>query len=179
MAQNREGNRGGENAYEPRDHNLHPDESPDPYLNDPPRHEPARCSVCGNIYANKRWYHSDQYELAETEEAHSFTCPGCQKVQDNYYFGELSVSGQFIAEHHEEISGLIQNEVHRRQKKNPLSKLVEVEVDKDAEQPEIIFHTTTGKLTELLSQALEKAFGGQLDLTESGPVTRANWRRND
>ena len=170
----------GRKSSEPRKANLHPDESRDSYLNQNPSREPARCPVCGNIYANKRWYRNDQYELNEDEDALSFMCPGCRKVKDNYYYGELRISGSFLKNHRQEISGLIQNEVHRRQEKNPLSKLVEVEVEKNEEtaRGEVIFHTTNAKLAELLGRALENAFGGELEVQKSEPITRVNWWRD-
>ncbi len=165
-----------EKSPTPRNKNLHADESRDPYLNEQPEGEPARCSVCGNIYANKRWYRADQYELEEGENALNFTCPGCRKVKDNYYYGELRVSGTFAQEHHGDISGLIQNEVHRRQEKNPLSKLVEVEIDR-GKKPEIVFHTTNGKLAENIGRALKNAFGGELTIKKPKPLTRVYWSR--
>lgn len=147
----------------------------DPYLNVQPPGEPLRCPVCGNIYAKKRWYRSDQYSLEDGSRARSYTCPGCKKVQDGYYRGELSVSGDFLGEHNEEISHLIQNEVHKRQEKNPLSKLVEVDVDGS----EVEFHTTNGKLAEHLGRSLEKAYQGELEIQKTEHVTRVRWSRND
>jgi hypothetical protein len=146
----------------------------DPYLNEEPPGEPLRCPVCANIYAKKRWYRSDQYELGEDDRARSYTCPGCRKVQDGYYRGELTVSGSFLADHHDEISHLIQNEVHDRQEKNPLSKLVEVDVEGD----EVRFHTTNGKLAEHLGRSLEKAYKGELSIDKSEHITRVNWSRD-
>ncbi len=177
-----EGNNGVDKGNSPkkRKDNLHTDESRDSYLNQKPATEPAQCPVCGNIYANKRWYRSDQYDLSEDESGLSFMCPGCRKVKDNYYYGELRIGGSFLKNHRQEISGLIQNEVHRRQEKNPLSKLVEVEVERNEEtaRGEVIFHTTNAKLAELLGRALENAFGGELEVQKSEPITRVNWWRD-
>lgn len=103
-------------------------------------------------------------------------CPGCRKVKDNYYYGELRIGGDFAQQHHREISGLIQNEVHRRQEKNPLSKLVEIEVEKTG-NPEIVFHTTNGKLAEHLGRSLKNAFDGELEIKKPEPLTRVHWRR--
>ncbi|MFB6355552.1 MAG: hypothetical protein ABEJ65_03440, partial [bacterium] len=92
---------GGQNTNpvsEKRDH----DESMDPYLNITPPREPARCSVCRNIFRQKRWYRSDQIELPDGSDPISFTCPGCRKVQDGAYSGELKVRGEFLNEHHTE-----------------------------------------------------------------------------
>lgn len=146
----------------------------DPYLNEDPPREPLRCPVCGNLYVKKRWYRSDQKNLDADEQIGSYTCPGCKKVQDGYYRGELKVSGGFLADHHDEISHLIQNEVHKRQEKNPLSKLVEV----DVENGEAKFQTTNGKLAEHLGRSLEKAYKGDLEIDKTEHITRVTWSRD-
>jgi hypothetical protein len=151
-------------------------ENPDPYLNEQPDFEPARCSICGNIYRNKRWYHPDTVdEFATEKKMKTATCPGCKKVSDRYYYGELRMSGDFMLEHREEISHLIENEIQRAQKKNPLEKLVESK----NEEGEILFHTTNGKLAERLGRALKKAYQGELEMEKSENVTRVWWKRED
>lgn len=151
------------------------EEERDVYLNDTPPSEPARCPVCGNIYTNKQWYRSDQIDVDEDQQIHSYTCPGCSKVQDGYYYGELTVTGQFIAKHHEEISHLIQNEVHRAQEKNPLSKLVQVEVEGD----KLNLRTTNSKLAERIGRKLNQAYKGDLEIDKSEYITRVYWSRDD
>lgn len=151
------------------------EEKRDVYLNDKPPSEPARCPVCGNVYVKKQWYRPDQKELDENRSVISYTCPGCSKVQDGYYYGELTVSGRFIRDHHEEISHLIQNRVHEVQKDNPLSKLVQVEVDGN----ELKLRTTNSKLAEQIGRALHRAYEGDLDIDKSEYITRVSWSRDD
>jgi NMD protein affecting ribosome stability and mRNA decay len=155
--------------------NIDVEEKRDVYLNQKPPSEPARCPVCGNIYAKKRWYRSDQIELDDEKKTVSYTCPGCNKVQDGYYYGELTVTGRFIVDHHEEISHLIQNEVHRAQEDNPLSKLVQVNVDGD----ELSLRTTNSKLAERIGRKLEQAYAGELEIDKSEYITRVDWHRDD
>lgn len=151
------------------------EEKRDVYLNDKPSSEPARCPVCGNIYLKKQWYRPEQKQIPEDANTISYTCPGCSKVQDGYYYGELTVSGRFIREHHEEISNLIQNKVHEVQKDNPLSKLVQVEVDGD----QLKLRTTNSKLAEHIGRALERAYEGDLDIDRSEYITRVRWTRDE
>ncbi len=150
------------------------DEQRDPYLNEQPPRAPMRCPVCGNIYANKQWYLPAQIDLDAEDEAGTYTCPGCQKVQDGYFYGELVVQGSYLRDHHREISNLIQNEVQRSQKKNPLSKLVSV----DAEEGRVRFRTTNGKLAEHLGRSLENAHGGTLRQSKEDNITRVAWERS-
>lgn len=152
---------------------IQADESRDPYLNKKPPREPMRCPVCSNVYANKQWYLPNQHDLDDEEEVGTFTCPGCQKVQDGYFYGELLVEGPFLRDHHREISNLIQNEVRKRAEKNPLAKLVSVE----AEQGKVRFQTTNGKLAEHLGRSLEDAYQGVLEQNKQQNVTRVHWKR--
>lgn len=43
----------------------------------------------------------------------AYTFPVVNKLQDGYYYGEPTITGRSIKENHEELSHLIQNEVHR------------------------------------------------------------------
>jgi len=151
------------------------DESPDPYLNEQPAKEPAVCSECGNIYHNKQWYLPGQVEIKGEEVDEEFVCPGCMKVSDNYYFGELLVSGKFMVPHSDEITHLIDNEVDRAQEKNPLQKVVEA----TEEEGKVVIRTTNGKLAERLGRALKKAYEGELEIDKSEQTTRVFWERND
>lgn len=155
--------------------NIDVDEKRDVYLNEKPPSEPARCPVCGNVYARKRWYRSDQIDLDEDETVTAYTCPGCNKVQDGYYYGELTLTGNFMSEHREELSNLIQNEVHRAQEDNPLSKLVQVAVEGD----ELNLRTTNSKLAERVGRKLERAYRGTLEIDKSEYITRVHWHRDD
>ncbi|MFB6347209.1 MAG: BCAM0308 family protein [bacterium] len=151
------------------------EEERDVYLNDKPSSEPARCPVCGNIYANKQWYRSDKKDISDESSVISYTCPGCSKVQDGYYYGELTISGRFIADHHEEVSHLIQNKVHDVQEDNPLSKLVQVQVEGN----ELTLRTTNSKLAEHIGRALKRAYEGELDINKSEYIIRVHWTRDE
>lgn len=158
---------------------INSEESRDAYLNEDPPTDPMRCPSCGNVYYKKTWHRPDgldeTVDLGEpVEKLPTYTCPGCRKVEDEYFYGELKIVGSpFLKEHHDEIANLINNEVKRTQKKNPLSKLVEV----DVEGNEVHFATTNGKLAEQLGRALKKAYKGELDVKKTEPFVRVTWRR--
>lgn len=151
------------------------DESPDPYLNEQPAKEPALCPECGNVYHNKQWYLSKQVDLEAEEIDEKVDCPGCKKVKDQYYFGELVLSGKFVVPHSDEITHLVENEVGRAQEKNPLQKVVEA----TEEEGKVVVRTTNGKLAERLGRALSKAYEGELDIEKSEQTTRVFWERNN
>lgn len=159
---------------------INSEESRDAYLNEePPPTDPARCPSCGNVYYKKTWHRpdvlDDRVQLSgPVEELPGSICPGCQKVEDEYFYGELKiVATPFLREHREEIANLINNEVERAQEKNPLSKLVQVDVEGD----EAHFATTNGKLAERLGRALDKAYQGELEIKKTEPYVRVSWRR--
>lgn len=151
------------------------DESADPYLNEKPEREPAVCKECKNIDHNKQWYLPSQVDLEPAEISESFICPGCKKINNNYYLGELMISGKFVSPHRDEISHLIENEVDRAREKNPLQKLVEAEGKEGA----VIMRTTNGKFAERLGRALNKAYKGDLEIDKSEPTIRVFWERNN
>ncbi|MFB6355551.1 MAG: hypothetical protein ABEJ65_03435, partial [bacterium] len=68
----------------------------------------------------------------------------------------------------------IQNVVHETQGDNPLSKLVEVDVDGG----QALFRTTNGKLAEHLGRALEQSYKGTLSMEKSDDLTRVIWERS-
>jgi len=150
------------------------DESRDAYENEDPPSEPVRCSICDNVYVNKQWYTPDESPLEEIEQIDTHTCPGCQKLRDGYYYGELTIEGDFLKDHSEELSNLIQNEVQRVQTKNPLSKLVSA----DSDGGEVVLRTTNAKLAEHIGRSLHKAYEGTIDIDKSEYITRVHWTRN-
>ncbi|MGM0381836.1 MAG: BCAM0308 family protein [bacterium] len=150
------------------------DDSGDPYLNEQPEKEPAVCEECNNIYENKQWYLPTRSDLDPDQIEEKVVCPGCRKVSDNYYHGELMISGKFVVPHRKEISHLIENEVARGQEKNPLQKLVEV----SEEEGEIVVRTTNGKLAERLGRALHRAYKGNIEIEKTEKPTRVYWERN-
>lgn len=160
---------------EPVQARIDNEEDYDPYLNEsPPPTDPVRCPSCGNIYYKKTWHRWDQIEL-DDETLGTHTCPGCRKVEDGYFLGELTVKGKFLKQHHDEISHLIQNEIYRTQEDNPLSKVVEVDVEGDA----VKFKLTNRKLGERIGRELKKAYQGEFEKEWSDRITRVTWSRDD
>jgi NMD protein affecting ribosome stability and mRNA decay len=147
----------------------------DAYMNDAPDHEPLVCPECGNVYRKKQWYRNDQVDLEELGPADEYLCPGCQKIRDGYYYGELTMRGGFMQDHVEEISNMIDNEVDRVQEDNPLSKLVQVTHDDET----VYVRTTNYKLAEHLGRSLYRAFEGELDMDRTEYINRVDWHRSE
>jgi NMD protein affecting ribosome stability and mRNA decay len=142
-------------------------------MNDAPDQEPLVCPDCDNVYRNKQWYLPEQVDQDELGDAESYVCPGCKKIRDGYYYGELTMKGDFMQDHTEEISNMIENEVERVQEDNPLSKLVQIDHDDDT----VYVRTTNYKLAEHLGRSLYRAFEGDLDMDRSEYINRVHWER--
>jgi NMD protein affecting ribosome stability and mRNA decay len=150
----------------------------DPYLPAGGRHEMAVCATCKAIYKNKRWfYDEDMYrEHYSKETTHRVTCPGCQKVQDHYYEGVLTLEGEFLAQHKDEIVTLINREAAKVSQKNPLDRVIQT-VPEGSDR--LIVETTTEKLAQRLGKAVYRAYKGHLDFRWShmNKFVRVYWSR--
>lgn len=151
------------------------EEDYDAYMNQAPDHEPLVCPDCGNVYRNKQWYLESQVDEDIIGQPEEYVCPGCQKIRDGYYYGELTMKGSFMRDHTEEISNMIRNEVDRVQEDNPLSKLVQVSHDDDT----VYIRTTNYKLAEHLGRSLYRAYEGELDMDRTEYMNRVHWSRDE
>jgi NMD protein affecting ribosome stability and mRNA decay len=150
----------------------------DPYLPEGGRHEMAICLTCKAIYQKKRWFFDEDLyrEHLERETTHQVSCPACQKIQDHFYEGELTLEGAFLEEHHEEIITLLKREAERVSARNPLDRIIQ-------ERPEgksrLVVETTTDKLAQRLGRAIYLAFKGNLDFRWShmNKFVRVYWSR--
>ena len=72
--------------------------------------EPSTCPQCGAVFHKGRW----QWGAAESD-AHSSICPACHRINDNVPAGYVTLEGEFLKDHHEDIIHLIRNhEQHQR-----------------------------------------------------------------
>ena len=71
--------------------------------------EAALCTQCHALYQGKRWFFdAPLYErLAGTDKVREVVCPTCRKIKDHFPEGILTLSGEFFAQHQEEIVGLL------------------------------------------------------------------------
>jgi NMD protein affecting ribosome stability and mRNA decay len=150
----------------------------DPYLPAGGRHEMAICTTCKAIYKNKRWlYDEDLYrEHFPKETTNRVTCPGCQKVQDHYYEGVLTLEGEFLTRHKDEIVTLINREAEKVSQKNPLDRVIQMVPEGN---DRLIVETTTEKLAQRLGKAVYRAYKGSLDFRWShmNKFVRVYWSR--
>jgi len=150
------------------------DTAKDPYLNKLAPGDKAVCTKCGSVYKDKRWSMKSA-AAAAAPGAVEVTCPACQKIRDKYADGYVTLSGDFLAEHKEEILNLIRNKEERSMHTNPLHRIIEIK-----ERPGTIeITTTTDKLAQRIGQMLKKTFSGEVEYKWSDDVklVRVFWKR--
>lgn len=130
------------------------------------------CS-CGAVFRNKRWSHEEG--APDRHEEHELVCPACRRISDRNPAGIVSLSGDFFAAHESEIHNLINNTAQGAVMKNPLGRVMDMQMEKDG----VTITTTDVKLAQKIGREVFKAHGGQLQFVWShaeAPV-RVTWSR--
>ncbi len=143
----------------------------DPYIPKIGPKDMAICKRCGAIYHNKRWSFRKRTERPTKE----VLCPACQKIRDGFAGGFVTIQGEFIKDHKEEILNLVRNKEERSMYYNPLNRIIEIKQKDDT----IEITTTTEKLAQRIGQMLRKAFHGRVEYKWSSDVKMARviWTR--
>jgi NMD protein affecting ribosome stability and mRNA decay len=132
--------------------------------------EPTVCPECGAVYQEGRWRWTQQpFGVPRT------LCPACQRIQDRYPAGYVSLGGEFLKAHREEVLGLARNVEEREKAEHPLKRIMETREDGE----EILITTTDMHLARTIGEALERAYDGKVDYhyTREGNVLRVRWSR--
>ena len=143
----------------------------DPYHARKKLGEPTACPDCGAIYQGGRW----QWGQA-TAGAEQHRCPACQRIRDRCPAGLLTISGDFLAEHREEINHLIRNVEQREKSEHALKRIVDMEEQADGA---LLVTFTDPHLARAIGEALHSAYKGDLDFhyQEGEFLLRVSWRR--
>ncbi len=163
--------------YEIHNSQDRPVRSADPYLPGEGMKEPALCSGCKAIYRNKRWYFKEKEftELKDNGAVRWVMCPACQKTADRYPEGIVTIKGDYLWQHRDEILNILHNTENTAMAKNPLERIMQIKPEGDA----LIVETTEEKLAEHIGRALHKAHQGDLNITWSNDnaFCRVTWER--
>jgi NMD protein affecting ribosome stability and mRNA decay len=149
----------------------------DPYLPEEGQ-EAALCTGCQALYQNKRWFFNEELsgKLARTGKVREVVCPACRKIKDHYVEGYLTLSGEFLVEHQNELVTLVKNEAAKLGKRSVMDRIIQLVPEGDNK---LVVETTTEKLAQHLGRAVYKAYKGDLSFQWSEPnrFVRVYWSR--
>lgn len=144
----------------------------DPYKPRGQLTEPSLCTECGVVYTQGQW----QWLTEKPMDAEKVLCPACRRIQDRVPAGFLTLSGEFLAKHREEIIHVLHNKVEQQTTQHPMKRLMAIE---DQENGEVVATFTDVHLPRGVGQAIESAYEGELDIkyTDEAGIVRVTWRR--
>jgi NMD protein affecting ribosome stability and mRNA decay len=149
----------------------------DPYL---PKgaSQASACEGCHSVYKNKRWYGDPKlYDAAiKVPDTAAIVCPACQKIRDNFPGGIVTLKGDYVLPHKQDIMNLVRNEEARARGFNPLERVMSV---KENGYGSIVISTTNEKLAQRLGRAIRKAFQGKVTYqwSHDNKLARVDWVR--
>ncbi|MGK2942209.1 MAG: BCAM0308 family protein [Immundisolibacter sp.] len=144
----------------------------DPYVARQKLSEPSACRECGVVWHKGRW----QW-LSRPPGAHDVLCPACARVRDRVPAGYLTVVGDFLEGHLDEVLSLIHNHEAREKSEHPLQRIMATE---GAEGGGLLITTSDAHLARGLGEALHHAYRGELDYhyVEDEATLRVHWQRD-
>ncbi len=149
----------------------------DTYYNQALPQDYSYCNKCHAIFHHKHWYFNpDELEKLQKSNAVVVQCPACQKIEDKYASGIVTLKGDFIKEHREEILNLIHNEEERAMGLNPLERIIAI--TPQGEGYEVT--TTHEKLAQRIGKRLHRSFSGNVAYrwTPQDKMARVCWNRD-
>lgn len=145
----------------------------DPYLSGSKPKEPTVCSECGLVYSSGRWHSAAE----QPTDASTALCPACQRIRDGVPAGFLTLSGNFLDAHRDEVMHLVKNTLNAQRAEHPLKRIMATE---ETDEGTVITFTDI-HLPHTIGKAIESAYEGDLviQFTEGAGLVRAYWRRDD
>jgi hypothetical protein len=143
----------------------------DPYFSKWKMSEPASCSECGAVYHAGHWIWG-----ASSPDAHLTVCPACQRIKDHCPAGFLTLSGEFLHGHRENILQLLRNIERHEKAEHPLKRMMALENHPDG-SIEATF--TDPHLARAMGEAVRHAYKGELEYGyQAGEyLLRVKWSR--
>jgi hypothetical protein len=136
------------------------------------------CDGCRAVYMNKRWYADGAVDdtTLRTGEAGKTVCPACLKIRDNFPGGIVTLKGDYVLPHKQDLLKLIRNEEERARGLNPLERVMSV---KENGYGSIVISTTNEKMAQRIGRAIKKAFHGDVAYhwSHDNKLVRVDWVR--
>lgn len=145
----------------------------DPYKATGKPKEPSVCPGCNAVFKGGRW----QWLESLPAEARKVICQACQRIRDNHPAGFVTMSGDFILTHRQEMINLIRHQEKGERAEHPLHRIISIEERPD----QVVVATTDIHLPKRIGQAVHRAYKGRLDLhyDKESCFVRVIWTANE
>ena len=152
--------------------------TPDPYLPKGASKKISVCEGCHAVYKKKRWYADPHLYIAAVKISDTAVavCPACLKIRDNFPGGIVTLTGDYVLLHKQELLNLIKNEEARARGFNPLERVMSV---KETGYGGMVISTTNEKMAQRIGRAIRKAFSGKVTYqwSHDNKLARVDWAR--
>lgn len=152
---------------------IQPANEADPYRAATRPVEPTVCPKCHASFMGGRWTWA---KPAANDDVGEMVCPACQRIQDKFPAGYVTLKGDWFKEHKAEIVALMQAHEKKEKAERPLQRIMAIDDKKDGT---LEVHTTDSQLARGLGEALHVAYKGDLKVRYSRDenLVRAVWKR--
>lgn len=148
----------------------------DPYLPSSGSRGTAVCRVCGSIYHHKRWDLEPTVHLGDpTLAVVRVVCPACRKIRDRFPGGIVTLRGDFLRAHKDQVLRLVRNVERRASEVNPLQRIISIRDWGDG----LEIRTTNERLAQRIGRELERACKGEVTYrwSRDNKFVRVEWNR--
>ena len=132
--------------------------------------EPAHCPDCNAVYHHGRWSWG-----AVQPGSHPVVCSACHRVRDRFPAGYVTIQGEFLGGHREEITSLVRGCEEAEKGEHPMQRIMAIAKDGEG----LLVTTTDSHLARRIGDALHDAYKGELDYqyNKEENLLRVSWRR--
>ncbi len=132
--------------------------------------EPTRCPDCGAVYRDGRW----TWGLAPAD-ANEEPCPACLRIRDRFPAGYVTLEGEFLQAHRDEVLQLARNREAKEKAEHPLERIMAIEVVDGG----VRITTTDTHLARDIGEAVHSAYKGELEYhyNKEENLLRVRWSR--
>jgi hypothetical protein len=131
------------------------------------------CPGCGLVFQGGVWKKATQ-SAAQNQPAK--LCPACQQIRDGRVGGVAEFNGSFTWNHREELLNRIRNVAKQTTEDRPMERIVSIK----EEDGKIVVSATTEHLVARIGKAVQRDFGGELQLkyAPEEKFATAHWHRD-